>query len=164
MQGKTRPIRHVRFPRQSTYVRCTLPMGNPRTWQHFVKSSTTMDRGTAPEKKGFRHNPQRAGWPICGSIPSFSPEPAGWPIRESIPSFSPEPAIEGVGVKSSSVSNQLLGLLGPYRRHAIGMFNTCSWGSTHRSLTDTSGGYNLGDTGFPHTTPRHSQPVVSTFS
>jgi hypothetical protein len=164
MQGKTRPIRHVRFPRQSMYARCTLPVGNPHTWQPFVKSSTTMDRGTAPEKKGSRHNPQRAGWPIRRSIPSLSPEPAGWPIRGSIPNFSPEPAIEGVGVKPSSVSNQLLVLLDPYHRHAIGMFNTCSRGPTHRSLTDTSGGYNLRDSGFPHTTPRHSQPVVSTFS
>jgi hypothetical protein len=40
----------------------------------FHESSTELDRVTAPEKKGFRHNPQHAGWPIRRSIPSFSPE------------------------------------------------------------------------------------------
>jgi hypothetical protein len=43
------------------------------------------------------------------------------------------------------------------------MFNTCSRGPTHRSLTDTGGGYNLEGVDFSHTTPRSSQPVVSTF-
>jgi hypothetical protein len=36
-------------------------------------------------------------------------------------------------------------LLGPYHQHAIGTFNTCSQGPTHQSLTDSGGGYNLGD-------------------
>jgi hypothetical protein len=43
------------------------------------------------------------------------------------------------------------------------MFNTCSRGSIHRSLTNTGGGYNLRGVGFPHTTPRPFQPIVSTF-
>jgi hypothetical protein len=42
----------------------------------------------------------------------------------------------------SSVDGRPLGLPGPYLQHAIGTFNTCSWGPTHRSLTDTGGGYN----------------------
>jgi hypothetical protein len=112
-----------------------------------MKSSTAMDRDTAPEKKGSRHNPQHAGWPIRGSVPSFSPEAA----------------IKAVGVKTSSVSNQLLDLPGPYHWHVIGTFTTCSRGSTHQSLIDTGGGYNLGSAGFPHTTPRPSQPAVSPF-
>jgi hypothetical protein len=41
--------------------------------------------------------------------------------------------------------------------------NACSWGPTHRSLTDTGRGYNLRGTIFPHHTPWYSQPVVSTF-
>jgi hypothetical protein len=106
-----------------------------------------MDRTTAPKKKDSRHNPQYDGWLI----------------RRSVPNFSPEPAIEAVEVKPPSVDGRLLGLLVPYHRHAIGTFNTCSRGSTHRSLTDTSGGYNLGGAGLPHTTLRSSQPVVSTF-
>jgi hypothetical protein len=40
---------------------------------------------------------------------------------------------------------------GTYHRHAIGTFNTCLRGPTHRSLTDTGGGYNLGGAGLPHT-------------
>jgi hypothetical protein len=149
-QRKTRSTRHVRFPRQSTYARRTLPAGDACTWQHFTKSLTTMDRVTAPEKNGSRHNPQHVGWPICGSIPSFSPEPGN-------------EAVGGGGVKPPSVGNQLLGLPDSYRRHVIGMLNTCLRGSTYRSLTDSGGGYNLGGASLPYTTLRHSQPVVSTF-
>jgi hypothetical protein len=36
-------------------------------------------------------------------------------------------------------------------------------GPTHRSLTDTGGGYNLGGADLPHTTPRPFQPAISTF-
>jgi hypothetical protein len=147
LQGKTQPTWHIRFPHQSTYVRHTLPEGSPRMWQSFTKSSIAMDRATAPDKKGSRHNPQRASWPIHGSIPSFSPEPS----------------IEALGVKPPSVGNQLLGLPGPYHWHAIGTFNTCSQGPIHRSLIDTGGGYNLGGASLPHTTPWPSQPDVSTF-
>jgi hypothetical protein len=49
---------------------------------------------------------------------------------------------EAVGKSQSSIDNRLIGLPSPYHRHVIGTFNTCLWGSTHRSLTDTSGGYN----------------------
>jgi hypothetical protein len=55
------------------------------------------------------------------------------------------------GEKSTPVDNQLLGLPGPYHRHAIGTFNTCSRGPTERSLIDIGGGYNLGGAGLPHT-------------
>jgi hypothetical protein len=116
-------------------------------YQPFTRSSTAMDRVTAPEKKGSRHNPQHDGWSICGFIPSFSSELA----------------IEAVGVKPSSVDIRLLSLLGSYHEHAIGKFNTCSRGLTHRSLTDTGGGYNLEGTSFPHSTPWPSQPTVSPF-
>jgi hypothetical protein len=36
-------------------------------------------------------------------------------------------------------------------------------GATHRSLTDTGGGYNLGGAGLPHITPRPFEPAISTF-
>jgi hypothetical protein len=48
-------------------------------------------------------------------------------------------------------------------QHAIDMLNTCSRGPIHRFLTDTGEGYNLGGAGLPHTTPRPSQPAVSSF-
>jgi hypothetical protein len=80
-----------------------------------------------------------------------------------VPSFSPELAIEAVDVKPPIVDGRLLGLLGPYHQHAISTLNTCSRGPTHQSLTDIGGGYSLGGAGFPHTTPRPSQPAFSTF-
>jgi hypothetical protein len=47
-------------------------------------------------------------------------------------------------------------------QHTISTFNTCSQGPTHRSLTNTGGGYNLGGVDLPHTTPRPSQSAIST--
>jgi hypothetical protein len=67
------------------------------------------------------------------------------------------------GDKTTPVDVRLLGLLGLYHQHDIGTFNTCSRGPTHWSLIDTSGGYSLEGTGFPHTTLRPSQPTVSPF-
>jgi hypothetical protein len=147
LQGKTRPIWHVRFPRQSTYARHTLPTGGPRTWQPFTRRRQILTDPTAPEKKGFRHNAQHADGPIHGSIPSFSPELAN----------------EAGGVSQAPVGDQLLGIPDSYHRHAISTFNSCSRGPTHWSLTDTSGGYNRGGADFPHTTSRPSQPIVSPF-
>jgi hypothetical protein len=56
-----------------------------------------------------------------------------------------------------------ISLLGPYHQHVINTLNTCSWGLTHRSLTDTGGGYNLGGVGLPHHTLRPSQPTFIYF-
>jgi hypothetical protein len=61
------------------------------------------------------------------------------------------------------VDGRLLGLLCPYHQHVIGTFNTCLRGSTHRSLTDTGGGYNLRGVGLPHHTPQPFQPMVLHF-
>jgi hypothetical protein len=78
-----------------------------------------------PNKEGSWHNPKHAGWPIHGSVPSFSPTIVS----------------EAVGKSQPSVDDELLGLLDPYHQHAIGTFNTYSRGPTHRSLTDTGRGY-----------------------
>jgi hypothetical protein len=147
LQGKTWPTRHVRFSRQSTYTQCTLSVGGPRTWQPFVGRQQIWTNPTAPEKKGSRHNPQHADWPIRGSVPSFSPEPAN----------------EAGGVSQAPDDDQLLGLPGPYHRYAIGTFNTSSRGPTERLLIDTGGGYNLRGASLPYTTPRPSRPAVSPF-
>jgi hypothetical protein len=56
---------------------------------------------------------------------------------------------------------QATSLTRPTYQYAVGTFNTCSRGLTHRSLTDTGGGYNLGGDDFPHHTPQPSQSVVS---
>jgi hypothetical protein len=73
-------------------------------------------------------------------------------------SFSPNTAIEAVGLSQVFIDGELLGLLDPYYQHVIGTFNTCSRGPTHRSLTDTGGGYNLEGVSLPHYTLRPSQP------
>jgi hypothetical protein len=52
-----------------------------------------------------------------------------------------------------------IGLLGTYYQHVISTFNTCSRGPTHRSLTNTASGYNLGGADFPQHSPRSSQPM-----
>jgi hypothetical protein len=49
----------------------------------FHESLTELDRVTAPEKKGSRHNPQYTGWPIYGSVPSFSPEPTNEAVEKA---------------------------------------------------------------------------------
>jgi predicted nucleic acid-binding Zn ribbon protein len=46
------------------------------------------------------------------------------------------------GGKAPSIDGRLLDLPDPYHRYAIDTFNTYSRGPTHRSLTDTGGGYN----------------------
>jgi hypothetical protein len=74
------------------------------------------------------------------AIRSAGPYPASLPQQS-----------KSSGEKSTPVDNRLLGLPGPYHRHAIGTFNTCSWGPTERSLIDTGRGYNLGGAGLPHT-------------
>jgi hypothetical protein len=54
--------------------------------------------------------------------------------------------------------------MGPHLWHAISMFNTCSRGWTHQSLTDIDGGYNYRGADFPHHTPRPSQSMALRFS
>jgi hypothetical protein len=136
LQGKTRPIWHVHFPHQSTYARRTLPAGSPRTWQPFSSHQQHWTDPTAPEKKGSRHNPQPS-WVIRRSATQFLSQHSHWNSNES----------------QTSIDSRLLGLPGPYHRHAIGTFNTCSRGPTHQSLTDTGGGYNLAGAGLPTPLP-----------
>jgi hypothetical protein len=112
-----------------------------------MKSSTGLYRPTASKKKDSRHNPQTDDRLIRGSVPSFSPTI----VNETVEKIQ------------ASIDNQLLALSGPYHRHTIGTFNTCSRGPTHRSLIDTGGGYSLEVAGFLHTTPRPFQLMVSPF-
>jgi hypothetical protein len=75
-------------------------------------------------------------------------------IPDNIPSASADRSVgphlislilstkEVVGLSQASVNSRVLVLPGPYHRHMISTFNTCSWGPTHQSLTDTGGGYN----------------------
>jgi hypothetical protein len=134
LQGKTRPTRHIRFPHQSTYARRMLPAGGPRTWQPSMSHD-------------------RVGWSHCyweKELPTQSPacRPTDPWVRTQFLSRAHQ---WSSGESQTPINNKLLGLPGPYYRHVIGTFNTCSWGPTERSLTNTGRGYNLEGAGLPHT-------------
>jgi hypothetical protein len=93
----------------------------------FHESSTELSRLTTPEKKGSRHNPQRADDRSTGPYPAF---------------LSSQP-MKQWGQNETSIDSRLLGLLGPHHQYAIGTFNTRAWGPTERSLTDTGRGVQL---------------------
>jgi hypothetical protein len=130
IQEKTRPPQHVCFPRQSTYTRCMLPTGGPRTWQPFMSHRQGWTDALLPRKSALDSTSQ-FGWVVHG-------------IRLS---FSPNTAIEAVRLSQAPVDDRLLDLPGPYHRHVIDTFNTCSWVLTPRSLTDTGGGYHIENLG-----------------
>jgi hypothetical protein len=134
LQGKTQPTRHM-LPTLSLCM---------------VHNHTYLTRSTYSNLSYSRqqiwidplHPRRRAPDTIHSTtaIRSTGPCPASLPQQP-----------KSSGEKSTPVDNRLLGLPGPYHQHAIGTFNTCSWGPTERSLIDTGGGYNLGGAGFPHT-------------
>jgi hypothetical protein len=96
--------------------------------------SIGLDGCTAPEKK-------------CSRL-HLSARMSG---RGTHLSFSPNTAIKAVCLSQAPVDDRPLGLPGPYHMHVIGMFNTCSWVPTPRSLTDTGGGYHLENLGIATT-------------
>jgi hypothetical protein len=113
----------------------------------FHYSSTVLNESTAPEKKGSYPDPQHAGWPICRSILILSPITA----------------IEAVVKNQSSVGNML-------HQFTMSISSVCDQyvqyllvGVTHRSLTDTDGGYNFKVTNFTNHSPRPSQPTILVF-
>jgi hypothetical protein len=145
--GKTRYTRHVCFSHQSTYVTRKLPTGGPRTWQHFMLTQQSWTDSLLPRK----------------STPNSTSQPS-WVARGTCLSFSPKR-----NQLSSALETNIywrtcyIGLLNPYHQHVINTFHTCSRGPTHRSLTDTGGGYSLGGADLPYHTPRPSQPMVLHF-
>jgi hypothetical protein len=147
LQGKTRPTRHIRFPCQSTYAQRMLLVGDSHMWQPFTSRQQSLAGQMLPRK---------------GAPKTIHSTPADRPAGPYLVSLPRQP-MKQWGQSQASIDSRLLGLLDPYHQHAIGTFNTCSWGPTHRSLTITGGGYNLGGPGFPHTTPWPFQPVVSPF-
>jgi hypothetical protein len=147
LQGKTWPTWYICFPCQSTCAWRMLPVGGPRTWQPFTSHQQSW-AGPLLLSKGAPNT-------IHNTLDDLS-------VGSHPVSLSSQ-LIKKWGQSQASIDVMLLSLLGPYHQHAIGTFNTCSWGPTHRSLIDTCGAYNLGGAGLPHTTPRPSQPAVSTF-
>jgi hypothetical protein len=76
------------------------------------------------------------------------------------PASLPQQLMRHWGKRQPSVDNQLLGLAGPYHRHAIDTFNTCSRVPTPRSLTDTGGGYHIETSKSPQHSSHPSLPSV----
>jgi hypothetical protein len=74
LQGKTRPTRHVRFSRQSTYVRRTLPADGPRTWQPSTSHRQSWTESLLPRKRA------------PDTIPSTSADRSAGPYPVSLPS------------------------------------------------------------------------------
>jgi hypothetical protein len=135
LQGKTRPIWHVRFPRQSMYAWCTLPMRSPRTWQPFMSHQQSWAGLLLPRKMAL------------DTILSAPADRSAGLYPVSLPS---QP-MKKWGQSQASISGKLLGLLGPYHQYAIGTFNTCSRVPTPRFLTDTGGGYHIENLGIATT-------------
>jgi hypothetical protein len=141
LQGNTRPTRHT----ISTLSLCMAPDHTYLTWS----TCNNLSRSHQQSWAGALLPRKRASNTIHRSTGSY-------------PVSLPSQLIKQWGQNQPSVG-RLLSLLGLYHRHTIGTFNTCSWGSTHRSLTDTSGGYSLRSASLPRITPRPFQSRVSTF-
>jgi hypothetical protein len=115
----------VRFHGRSTYVAT------------FYESSTELNNLTHPEKKGFWHNPQRIGWPI----------------RETVPSFSPEPANEIVVAKSSIYQRPATRLTGP-------ISPSYDWYVQYLLMGTNPSVLNRHKQGLPHRKPRNSHNTL----
>jgi hypothetical protein len=96
LQGKTRPTRHVRFPRQSTYATRMLPAGGPRTWQPFMLTQQSWIDSLLPRK----------------SAPDSTSQ-LSWVVRGTCLSFSPNTSIEAVCLSQTSVDEETTRLTGP---------------------------------------------------
>jgi hypothetical protein len=147
LQGKTWPTHHT----HATLSPCMVPDHMYLTWLMNSNLSCSHQQSWA--------GPLLLRKRVPDTIHSMS---ADWSMG-LYPVSLPSQPMKQWGQSQTSVDSQLLGLLGPYHRHAIGTFNTCSWGPIHRFFTDTGGGYSLEGAGFPHTTPRPVQPMVSHF-
>jgi hypothetical protein len=114
----------------ATYAQRTLPVSSPYTWQPFVSHQQGWKDALLPRK--------------CD--PNSTSQP-GRVVRGTRLSFAPNTAIEAVRLSQAPVSGRLLSLPGPYHRHEISMFNTCSRVPTPLSLTDVGGGYHTENLG-----------------
>jgi hypothetical protein len=103
----------------------------------FHESSTELSKATAPKKRGSRHNPQHASWPIHGSVLSFSLEPTN----------------EEVGAKPSIYRWHAIRLTGPISPACYRYVQYLLAGANPSILNQHRRGYNLGGVVFPHTTP-----------
>jgi hypothetical protein len=120
----------------ATYARCTLPVGDPRTWQPFARRRWIWIDPTAPEKK-WLPTQSTVRWLID---PRVHTQLLSWPSQWSR------------GRKPSSCrwpTTRFIGPISPACDHYIQYLLT---GANPSALTDTDGAHNFGGVGFPHTT------------
>jgi hypothetical protein len=126
LQGK--PDQHAtRIPRSVRIWSQTIGISHGQRIATFCEPLTDLDGSHHSWEKGIPNN-----------IPSMPADRFAGPHLVSLLLS----AKEVVGLSQASIDSGLLGLPSSYHWHAIGTFNTCSQGPTHRSLTDTGGGYN----------------------
>jgi hypothetical protein len=142
------PINRTRTLPTSVHVCLTYAFcGQSSYIATFHKSSTELSRATAPEKKDFWHNPQHVGWPIRGSVPSFSLEPTN----------------EAVGVKPSICRRQATRLTGPISSTCNRYIQYLLTGTNTSVLNRHRWGLQPCRCWLTNTTPRPSQPTVLHF-
>jgi hypothetical protein len=110
-----------------------------RIWSHTIRISCGQCITTfceSPTNLDVSHNSREKGIP--DSNPDMLADRSTGPHPVSLLLSTKKV----VGISKASIDSRLLGLPGPYHRYAIGMFNTCSRGLIHQSLTDIDGGYN----------------------
>jgi hypothetical protein len=144
---RRKPDQHAtHFPRSVRVWLSIIRISHGSRIATFCELSMGLDGCTAPEKK--------FSWLDLSTRLSGLWDP---------PQFLSQHNHWSSALKPSTCWRQATRLTGPYHQHTIGTFNTCSRGATHHSLTDTSGGYNLGGVGLPHQTSRPSEPTVLHF-
>jgi hypothetical protein len=157
------------YPRAAAIPIDVLPIGETQPTRHMPSTLSpcmVLDHTylTRSMHSNLCHSHQQS-WAVPLLLRKRAPDtihstPTDWSMSPYPVSLSSQP-MKQWGQIQHCVDGHLVGLPSPYHRHAIGTFNTCSWGLTHRSLTDTGGGYNHEGAGFPHST---SQPTVLPFS
>jgi hypothetical protein len=134
LQGKTRPTRHVRFPRQSTYAQRTLPTGGPRTWQPSTSHRQGWTESLLPRKRA------------PDTIPSTPADRSIGPYPVSLPS---QPMKQWR--KSNTHKQQATRFTGHISPACDRYVRYLLMGATEGSLIDTGGGYNLEGANLSHT-------------
>jgi hypothetical protein len=145
---RRKPDQHAtRIPRSVRVWSQIIRISRGQLISTFHKVVNRVKHGHYSREKGSQQNQQHAGWPIHGSIVSFSPEPTNEAVGAK-PTFCWRPAtrlIEAISLTCYRYIQYLLAKTNP---------SVLNW---HRR------GYNLGGVGLSHTTPQPSQPTVFTF-
>jgi hypothetical protein len=146
LQGKTRPTHH------------TLLTLSPRMLQDHTYLTWSTYSNLSYIRQQFWTDPVHLRRRAPDTIHNTLTDRSVGPYSASLP----QQTMEQWG-KSSFCWQPTTRLTGPISPTCDRYVQYLLTGPTHRFLTDIGGGYNLGGASLPHTTPRPSQPVVSTF-